>query len=259
MRLYNLLVVDDEKYIANSISDMLRKEFPDELNVLTAHIPKQAIEIASEQVIDILVTDIEMPGMDGFELSLRLRELHSHLHCVLLTAYNNSDYMLKAFRHDIVDYVLKLEDSEALKDAVRKALRRVHKEKQPAGFLYSHPEPAPRLETGNEYDVLLARIFDYIEKNIDQDLSLIKIAEHVNFNSSYLSRLFKKAYGKTLSEYIWEYKLIKAKEMLSNSNLKINEIAVKLGFESRTYFARFFKRMTGITPKEYRIKFGFGI
>ena len=65
---------------------------------------------------------------------------------------------------------------------------------------------------------------------------------------------FKKTYGKTFSEYIWDFKLKKSQELLKHSNLKIHEISEKLGFESCAYFGKFFKKMTGMTPKEYRMK-----
>ena len=103
-----------------------------------------------------------------------------------------------------------------------------------------------------EYDLIINSIYDYVESNINLDLSLTKIADNVHFNSSYLSRLFKKTTGKTISEHVWEIKLIKAKELMLKDDINISQISESLGFESRAYFTRFFKRMTGKTPVEYK-------
>ncbi len=245
-----ILIVDDEKYIADSIADIFIKGYPDTFCVHKAYIPKTALQIAQQHHIDVLVTDIEMPGMDGFELCKAIREIQPDIKCVLLTAYNNPDYMLKAFRNDIVDYVLKLENEEVIVNAVNKALqggnRKIAPVKQQEVGVEYNPE--------NENSALLNKIFQYVEENYEKDISLVRVAEYINFNSSYLSRLFKKTYGKTFSEYIWDFKLKKSQELLKHSNLKIHEISEKLGFESCAYFGKFFKKMTGMTPKEYRMK-----
>jgi len=256
--LYNLLVVDDERYIADNVAALVAHRLPD-CSVKVAYLAKTALEMAAEGPVDVLVTDIEMPGMSGFLLSEQIVRMHPHCRVVILTAYNNSDYMLKAFRQDIVDYVLKLEDEDTLLRAIGKAIRALG---QPPPLVpAASAEPAH--EEGSEsplheYDALLAKIFLFINENYESDISLVRIAEHVNFNPSYLSRLFKKAYGQTLSEYIWDFKFKKAQDMLREDSIRISAISDKLGFESKAYFTRFFKRMAGMTPKEYRARNRYG-
>ncbi|MBP1993773.1 response regulator transcription factor [Paenibacillus eucommiae] len=92
----------------------------------------------------------------------------------------------------------------------------------------------------------------YVESNLASDLSLTRIGEITGFNPSYLSRLYKQITGQVLSEYIMEARLNKAKELLKQNPRKIHEIAEALGFESATYFARFFRKMTNVSPSEYR-------
>lgn len=252
--MYTVLVVDDEKYIADNIASLLKKHLPS-YKINAAYIPKTALKIAATDPVDILVTDIEMPGMSGFLLSDQITRMHPRCRTVILTAYNKSEYMLQAFRHDVVDYVLKLEDEDTLITAVSKAAKGVESYRRNMQELPAGVQTAKQLggeNASHEYDALLAKIFLFINQNYETDISLVRIAEHVNFNSSYLSRLFKKVYGQTLSEYIWDFKISKAKEMLRESQMKIKEISDRLGFESNAYFTRFFKRMTGITPKEYR-------
>lgn len=104
------------------------------------------------------------------------------------------------------------------------------------------------------------RIFGFIkthtEQHLDGDLSLTRFADLLHFHPFYLSRLFKQVTGKSLTEYVTGVKAEKAKEMLKESHYKINEIAETLGFETASYFTRFFKKYTGQTPQEYRNAMG---
>lgn len=94
----------------------------------------------------------------------------------------------------------------------------------------------------------------YIEQNLDGDLSLIKLAEITHFNPQYLSRLYKQVMGIGLSDKILELRLIEAKRLLETTNMKIQDIATNIGFQSAPYFTRFFKKQTSLTPQEYRQK-----
>jgi two-component system response regulator YesN len=99
---------------------------------------------------------------------------------------------------------------------------------------------------------IVRKINDYITRNLNNELSLVKIAESVYFNPSYLSRFYKQATGKNLFDYINEIKFEKARQLLKNPCLKINEIGCMVGFKSPSYFTLLFKRMHGLTPEEYR-------
>ncbi|MFC5404708.1 response regulator transcription factor [Cohnella soli] len=110
-------------------------------------------------------------------------------------------------------------------------------------------------ESGKSADrehILIERIHKFIGENLGGDLSLARIAESVYFNPSYLSRFYKQNTGRNISEYMNATKAQAAITMLGNMQLKVNEIALKLGFESPSYFTAFFRKMTGRTPLEYR-------
>lgn len=99
-------------------------------------------------------------------------------------------------------------------------------------------------------------INNYIEKHLGEELSLTKFADLLHFNQSYLSRLYKNQTGASITEYISKLKVTKAREMLRQDNLKINEIALSLGFETPSYFTRFFKKNTNLSPQDYRDSIG---
>lgn len=103
---------------------------------------------------------------------------------------------------------------------------------------------------------VVKKLHDFIESHISADISLIHLADHVNLNPSYLSRLYKQITGNGLSDYLTEYRDRKAKEMLKKSNLKVQEIAAQLGYNSSHSFIRFFKKQNQVTPQEYREQWG---
>ena len=95
-------------------------------------------------------------------------------------------------------------------------------------------------------------IREYTRKNIGGDLSLTRFAMLLNFHPFYLSRLFKRIAGKSLSDYVSEVKLARAKELLCCEQHKVSEIASELGFMTSSYFTSFFRKHTGMSPVEYR-------
>lgn len=100
--------------------------------------------------------------------------------------------------------------------------------------------------------ILIDRVHQYVLDNLSGDVSLTSIAEEVYLNPSYLSRYYKQITGQNLLEYIQSTKLHVAIQLMENTNLKLNEIAIRVGFESPSYFTTFFKRKTGLSPQEYR-------
>jgi two-component system response regulator YesN len=98
----------------------------------------------------------------------------------------------------------------------------------------------------------IERICRYIDEHLGDDLSLVRIAEIHYFNPSYLSRLFKQERGENLSEYIDKRRIRKAKLLLQDGELKVRDVSTRVGYEAAHSFTRFFKKVTGLTPQEYR-------
>jgi two-component system response regulator YesN len=93
---------------------------------------------------------------------------------------------------------------------------------------------------------------EYIKEHFSEDLSVVRIAEHLEMRSTYLSTLFKKETGQVLSEYIEAIRMEKAKELLQDDRLKMNDVAQSVGYNNANYFTSVFKKATGVYPSEYR-------
>lgn len=93
---------------------------------------------------------------------------------------------------------------------------------------------------------------DYIEKNFDQNLTLSMLSDKYHVNPSYLSSIFSQKYGKTITTFIMEMRIGRAKELLKNEDKKLEEISFEIGYDDYNYFSRVFRKNTGISPSEYR-------
>lgn len=111
-------------------------------------------------------------------------------------------------------------------------------------------------EKGEQDHKFVEKINRYVEEHLDADLSLTTLSEIVYLNPYYMSRLYKQITGSNLTDFIKEARLNKAKLLVAESHLKIHEIAKIAGFESPAYFNRIFKKNVGLTPIEYREKYG---
>lgn len=100
--------------------------------------------------------------------------------------------------------------------------------------------------------LIIEQIHQFVQENLSGDISLTSIAAEVHLNPSYLSRYYKQTTGQNLLEYIQSTKLHVALQLMKNTTLKLNEIAIRVGFESPSYFTTFFKRKMGLSPQEYR-------
>lgn len=100
---------------------------------------------------------------------------------------------------------------------------------------------------------LVFKLRHYIQNHLSEDLSLSLLAEHFNYNSSYLSYLFKQITGTGLSDYITGVRIDRANYLLANSNDSVSSIAEQTGFDTAQYFSYVYKRRMGITPSDYRI------
>ena len=109
-----------------------------------------------------------------------------------------------------------------------------------------------RIKKGDRYDKFMRSVTGYIREHLTEEFSVDQMAQDLFLSRSYLSTKFKKETGMTLSQYIQEQKIEKAKSLLKTTDRSILEIATYLGFSSQGYFQNVFKKLTGMTPKEYR-------
>ena len=120
---------------------------------------------------------------------------------------------------------------------------------------YSTQQQEIKNYTGGLPKRLLRDIFDYVEENLDQNLTLTKLSKVVRISPNYFASLFKESTGMTVHQYVMKCRIEKAKRLLQKRDLKIIEICQQVGFQSQSHFTRVFRQHTTTTPKVYRDKF----
>ncbi|MBW7462077.1 response regulator, partial [Paenibacillus sepulcri] len=122
--MYNLLIVDDEPRIVSGLYEQFLDWKPEELNVYRAYSPLEALAILTGSKMDIVLTDIHMPGMSGIELQQKIHERWPRCKVIFLTGYSDFDYIQSAMRNGGMDYILKVEGDEPILAAVGRAIER---------------------------------------------------------------------------------------------------------------------------------------
>lgn len=133
--MYRLLVVDDERYIVNWLYDLFEEHFENtkqDVEIVKAYTSQDALKMATEMRFDIIVSDICMPGMDGFELVNAVKKNWEHIKIIFLSAYDEFDYVYRSVKYDNVRYILKTEDDEEIISAVENMLDELRQEEADA-------------------------------------------------------------------------------------------------------------------------------
>ncbi|MBP1988796.1 response regulator transcription factor [Paenibacillus eucommiae] len=261
--MYNILVVDDEKIEREGIKFLIKKHgLP--LNVEEAENGKKALSILQSRKVDILLTDIKMPFMDGLQLAASVRESNRSIKIIILSAYGEFDYAKRAIPLHIAHYILKPVEVREFLDAMNQVIGFCEEEevgRLGQGKLQEIGPGESRLERKEADDFLLdtyaaRKVIEEVLKLIHQeyrdDLGLQSLADKVYLTPNYLSRLFKKETGTSIVKYMTTYRLEKACELLRHTNMKIVDISNEVGYPNFSYFCSIFRNYYGTTPAKYR-------
>lgn len=240
---YRLLIAEDEKWVRVALRKVIGKlNLPIHL-VYEAANGIDALDWIKNNHVELLLTDIRMPVMDGLTLLQDINEQGYKIDVMMISGHADFQYAQQALRQGAIDYLLKPVEEEALGSSLRSWI-----EKKELCLQECPPEV--------EYEELspIEQIVQYIENNRAYEMSSCEAAEHVHLNPSYFSKLFRQTKGKTFTDYVTEMRMHEATRLLEKTSLRMSEIAARLGYLDSAYFTNSFKKTTGITPSNYRKK-----
>lgn len=248
--MWRTLIVEDEQPARASIRKLFAKAgLPMEI-VGEAGDGKEALELIRELRPDVVMTDIIMPVMDGVKLLKAAREEGFDCRFVMLTAMSEFEYARQALEHGASGYLLKLSlDVRELKQAMDKVVRELEQREKLRKVDKWFPGTG---QTGPTDHPELNRIIVYIEERYAEEITLKGLAEFIRMDASYVSDLFKKKTGSTLTHYVQNRRIQAAKMLLAETDRTVSEIGRQVGFENDNYFIKIFKRWCGTTPSEFR-------
>lgn len=212
---------------------------------------KNAIKIIRAYAIDLMVSDIEMPGGSGLELIRWVKEKYPEIISIFYTCHADFSYCQDAIRLGAADYVLKPIPYDELEAIIRRGLLSVKKKREAKNLEDRWGNFAQEPEGDSPVEIV-KRI---ISENITVEISRDELAKAVYMSPDYLTKLFKRETGVALSEYIIQKRLALAKNLLMTTNLSIVEISQRTGFSYSSYFVRIFKKKTEMTPQQFREKY----
>ncbi|MDL2301411.1 response regulator [Lachnospiraceae bacterium OttesenSCG-928-D06] len=251
-----LLIVDDEIFAIDAIIDGVNWDALEYDEVLKAGSYRQAVDLFLKKSIDVVLCDIEMPGESGLELINWINEYHPNTECIILSCHDEFDFARQAVALKCLDYVLKPAKYDLLTEILKKAGEVVKEKARQTvlgdyGKVYIHNLSLG--ENQEEGDVI-ERITDYISHHIADELSVKSLANMVYMNGDHLTRLFRKRFNQTLTEYIMKKRMVMAGEILKEKGMTVTRASDLVGFTNYSYFTEQFKRYYGITPREYQYR-----
>lgn len=220
--MYKLIIIDDEEKIASGMAQL----FPwqnigfEVVQVFTS--ARKALQYIAENPVDVVLTDIEMPDMNGLELSHRLME-YPNIQKIFFSSYSNYEYFRAALQNGVADYLMKPVAYSAVQETAPKAY----------------------------YDQIVYDVQQYLKDNY-RTATLEEAAAKVSLSPAYLSRVFKEKSGTSFSELLLKTRMEKACEMLADIHYKSYDIAYYVGYDNPKNFSRAFKAYYGQSPSEYR-------
>lgn len=234
-----ILIIDDEPKIRNGLSNLLTRREGWEVAGAYEN-AADALKYLAVNQVDVMITDIKMPEISGLELIARIREQDKKTVIIILSGYSNFQFAQRAIELGVSRYLTKPTNPRELICVLEET------EKKLGG------KQEKEEDSGKIPNLFVQKAADYIKLNYSEKISIKEIADQLYLSPNYLSELFKKHTGKTISEYLTEYRLEKACQLLDHAEYRVGDVSGMVGIHDGRYFSNMFKKKYGMTPTEYR-------
>ncbi|MCX6327354.1 MAG: ATP-binding protein [Bacteroidia bacterium] len=247
-----ILIVDDNKELLHDVSHYLSEIY----NVIVAPNGKIGFEMAIQNQPDVILSDIVMPEMDGFEFCTKIKNniSTSHIPVILLTARGDSDSQYESIEIGADYFIPKPFNIKLLSLRIKKVIESREKlRKLFSSNQYSHLK---EITTNSKDEQFMNNLLDYINEHIGEpDLNINFIADSLGMSRSTFFRKIKSLTGTTGKDFVDSVRLKRATQLLLESDLNISEIAYDIGHSSPLYFSKWFKSYYKMSPTEYMSKY----
>ncbi|MEC3907163.1 two-component regulator propeller domain-containing protein [Tamlana sp. 2201CG12-4] len=247
----SILIVEDNAELRSFIKNI----FINTYNVFESPNGEKALEVARTESIDLIISDVMMPKMDGLELCDKLKTNieTSHIPVILLTAKTSKEFQNTGYENGADAYITKPFDANVLEVRVINLLksRKNLIDKFRKDIILQPKE----LTVVSADEVFLKKAISLVEENIsDSEFNVAEFTDHMHMSRSVLFRKIKALTGQSITLFIRTVKLKRAGQLLLQSQMNISEVAYEVGFNDLKYFRKCFKEHFGITPSDYRSK-----
>jgi len=244
-----LLIVEDNADVRTYLQTILAGHY----QLAFAKNGKIGLEKALESIPDIILTDVMMPELDGFELTKRLKtdERTSHIPVILLTARADTASKLEGLEYGADAYLIKPFDKEELFIRLRKLLEL--RRKLQARYQSLQPATETASKAIQQEDAFLQKLREVVEANItDENFRIPEICKAMGVSRTQLHRKLKALTGRSTSQVINSIRLQKARHLLETTDWNVSQVAYEVGFQDHSYFSRLFQQEFGVLPSELK-------
>lgn len=244
----SLLIVEDYQDLRDFLTESLQKEY----TVYAAVDGLHALSILKKEHIDLVVTDVMMPNMDGIELcrSVKSDIKISHIPIIMLTAKNDVEHITQGFMEGADDYVQKPFNLDILKLRIQRILKWKHECYRKFAMA---DIPTSDITSSSLDEELMEKAIKAVEENMENpQFSVEELSSMVGMSRSNLYNKLMSITGKAPSEFIRLLRLKKSVKYLKGTQMTVAEVAYKVGFNSPKIFTHYFKEEYKMTPTEYR-------
>lgn len=232
--MFRILILDDEVVICKTLEMMMRRMSNiDPVETFLAYDGYSALEILQEEKIDIILADLSMEEMDGLTFIENVLEMGECPQIIVVSAYGDYNYVRSAFKYGVYDYIMKPVEFSALETVISKCMDFIKN---------SHGKTQGIVEAAKKF------VMDNLENNV----SMAQVANYVSMDYSYFSKYFKRETGESFSQFLTNEKMKYCKKLLRETDIKVNILALKMGYNNTGNFSRAFRNYTGRWPTEYK-------
>lgn len=245
----NIIIVDDEPKIRKGLGRLLGLHEGWVVSGVFEE-AQSALSFLYENEVDVVITDIQMPGMQGLDMVHKIREVNREIPVIIISGYSRFDYAQRAIELGVRKYITKPTSPEEITQTLEQIEQElsVHTETLRASV-------APPEGTAPVQNLLILRAIEYIEQHYATKFSLKDAASALYISPNYLSELFKKTTGQNFSDYLNDVRMEHSRVYLADVTRKIGDVSELVGFSDARYFSSAFRKKYGMTPLDYRNKF----
>ena len=245
----HLLLVEDNEELLFLMEKILSKHY----HVLIAKDGLEALNVIKDNEIDIIISDVMMPEMDGLEFCRALKSNleTSHIPIILLTAKNTVEDRIECYNAGADGYISKPFELKILEARINNFI--MHKKNKQEEFRSNVEVNIDSLEPSSMDKEFLDKVISVIKSNMSEgDFDVVQLADALAVSKSSLYRKMKIATGLSPIEFIRNIRLKHGSQLLKDKSISVAEVAYECGFSNPKYFATCFKEEFGVTPKEYQ-------
>lgn len=239
-----ILIVEDEVRIREGLARLINKVDMGCTVVGTAENGYEGLQMISRLEPDIVIADIQMPKMDGLKMIEQARALGAKCEYVILSGYSEFEYARKGLKLGVKDYLLKPVTIDLVKELLAKL----------TGDEAEKEEDRDK-DQDKKYSRIVQGMLDEADKNYGMSLGLESFAEKYHMTPEYISNLFAREVGISFSNYKKKVRIEKAEMLLLTTNMKVYEVACAVGYPDQKYFSKVFKEYTGVSAKQFPLKY----